>query len=73
MSFLIIIGLCLFAYFILYERAFIMYYRYFYYKSLGIPTIGFPLPVIGNALKMLDFMSNRSIYTRASFVGLYNH
>ena len=25
-----------------------MYYRYFYYTSQGIPSVGFPLPIVGH-------------------------
>ena len=36
--------------YIVYTKIILMYYKYFYYKSQGVPTVAFPLPLIGNIL-----------------------
>ena len=35
-----------------YYKCILMYYRYFYYKLQGVPSLGFPLPFIGHLLIM---------------------
>ena len=54
--------LAAFIYSILYQRVFLMYYRYMYYRLQGIPSVGFPLPVIGNVLQFM-----RSLKTMNGF------
>ena len=44
------------AYFI-YWKVIIVYYKYWYYKSQGIPTAGLPIPLVNNGPKMLRAFS----------------
>jgi hypothetical protein len=44
------------AYFI-YWKIFMVYYKYWYYKSQGVSTLGLPWPIINNAAKMLKAFS----------------
>jgi len=48
-----------------------MYYRYWYYTSQGIPCVGFPLPILGNILKVLDAFFNRDEFSRGVNVEVY--
>ena len=41
----------------MYWKLFLVYYKYWFYKSQGIATVGFPLPFINNGLKMLKAVS----------------
>ena len=45
------------AYF-LWHKVILMYYRYFYYKSQGIATVGLPIPLLGNSLSLLKHFKN---------------
>jgi hypothetical protein len=44
------------AYFI-YWKIFMVYYKYWYYKSQGVSTLGLPWPIINNGVKMLKAFS----------------
>jgi hypothetical protein len=39
------------AYFV-WNKIIKMYFKYFYYTSQGMPSVGFPLPLVGNGLQM---------------------
>ena len=52
MTYLLLIALSLLSY-ILYEKIYKVYSVYFYYKRQGVATMGFPLPFLGNSLKLL--------------------
>ncbi len=38
--------------YILYYKLILVYYKYFFYTTQGIPSVGFPLPFVNNGLKM---------------------
>jgi cytochrome P450 len=38
--------------YLLYYKLFLVYYKYFYYTSQGIPSMGIPLPFVGHGLEM---------------------
>lgn len=38
--------------YILYYKLILVYYKYFFYTSQGIPSVGFPIPFINNGLEM---------------------
>ena len=71
MSLISIIGytILLVVVYILYQTVFKMYYVYFYYKRQGVPTAGFPLPLIGTMHKMIkhfkyhEFMRSPTLET----------
>ena len=44
------------AYFI-YWKVLMVYYRYWYYTSQGIPTAGIPWPIVNNGLKMMKALT----------------
>jgi hypothetical protein len=48
-----ILQICLFigVSYLFYEKVFKMYYWYYHYSKLGIPSTGFPLPIFGTVLK----------------------
>ena len=46
-----LLGLCTLAY-VLYYKLFMVYYKYYYYTSQGIPSVGLPLPFVNNGLKI---------------------
>ena len=55
--------LATFLYYIVWERIIRLYYIYWYYRRQGIPSVGFPLPVVGNLflfLKSLYGMTAKS-------------
>lgn len=37
-----------------------MYYRYFFYKMQGIPSIGLPLPIFGHLLELTRLFKNQN-------------
>lgn len=39
------------AYF-LYHKLILVYYKYYFYTTQGIPSVGFPIPFINNGLQM---------------------
>ena len=47
------LGLAYFAYW----KIFMVYYKYWYYKSQGIPTAGIPIPLVNNGLQMVKALS----------------
>jgi len=52
-----------FLYYIVWERIIRLYYIYWYYRRQGIPSVGFPFPVVGNLplfLKSLYGMTAKS-------------
>ena len=51
MFLLSLLGYVLILYFV-YEKIFKIYYRFFYYWRQGIPSVGFPLPVLNNLLQL---------------------
>jgi hypothetical protein len=51
------------AYFI-YHYVLKMYYRYYYYMKQGIPSVGFPLPVIGTQHKFVKACMELDKYSR---------
>jgi cytochrome P450 len=40
------------ALYFLYHFVFVLYYYYFYYKSIGVPSLRFPVPMVGNLLEV---------------------
>ena len=37
-----------------------MYYRYFFYSSQGIPSIGLPLPIVGHMLGFIKIFRRQN-------------
>ena len=54
---LVRLGLFLALAYFLYWQVFIVYYKYWFYTSQGIPNVGFPLPFINNGLKIIKSFS----------------
>eukprot|EP00347_Sterkiella_histriomuscorum_P017019 403350965 len=49
---------------LIYEKVIKLYYRYWFYKKQGIPTMSFPLPVFGNLLGMKKALDNMNPYSK---------
>ena len=41
----------------LYDKLFMVYYKYYYYTSQGIHSTGFPLPFVNNGMQMMKAFS----------------
>ena len=54
MSTLVLYILAIFLVLFLYEKVFKMYWKYYRLKSQGLPCMGFPLPLMGNGLKVME-------------------
>ena len=47
----------------IWTKIIMMYYRYWFYTKQGIKSTGFPLPIIGNLLKVFRSIRNRNEYS----------
>ena len=65
MFFLVIqlLGLSVLAY-ALYVNVIKIYFDYFYYRSQGMPTEGFPLPLLGNSLGLAKLAKKQDTLKR---------
>jgi len=59
-------------YFVGFKIIFMMYYRYFYYKMQGIPSTGFPFPIIGKSLDLVKAFYFRDEWSRGINTEMYN-
>ncbi|CDW89796.1 cytochrome family subfamily polypeptide 55 precursor [Stylonychia lemnae] len=56
------VALLIFILYILYDRVFLMYYNYWYFKKQGFQPTGFPFPFIGDLLKFLKVLKHKDEY-----------
>ena len=61
MNIILLLLLLAVAYFI-WVKIISMYLWYFYYKAQGVPSDGFPLPIIGNGHKFKKIYENYDKY-----------
>lgn len=60
---LILIPFALFIAWFLWTKVIKVYYMYYYYTSKGYPTMGIPLPVIGNGKQLFDNIKKMNDYS----------
>ncbi|CDW88283.1 cytochrome p450 [Stylonychia lemnae] len=60
---IILVALSLILFYLLWDKILKTYYRYWYYTSQGIQATYFPIPLIGNSLKLLEATKNANEYT----------